>query len=47
MAVGTMDAWMCVAAAGGGWSSVGSLSGRGGVPDSNCHFSTVKIASHT
>ena len=50
MAVGTVDAGMwgsLAGAAGGSWSSVGSLSGRGGAPDTNCHFSTMKIALHT
>ena len=48
--VGTVDAGMwgsLVGAVGGGWSSIGSLSGRGGAPDTNCHFSTMKIASIT
>ena len=48
VAMGIVDEGMwgsSVEAAGGGWSSVGSLSGRGGVPDINCHFSTMKIAS--
>ena len=50
MAVGIVDAGMwgsSVEAACGGWSSTGSLSGRGGAPDTNSHFSTMKIASHT
>ena len=48
--VGIVDAGMwgsSVGAAGGGWSSIGSLSGRGEAYDTNCHFSTMKIASHT
>ena len=50
VAVGTVDAGMwgsSAGAAGGGWSSTGSLGGRGGAPGTNCHFSIVKIASHT
>ena len=50
VAVGAVDAGMwgsSVRAAGGGWSSVGSLSRRGGALGANCHFSTVKIASQT
>ena len=50
MAMETVDAGMwasSIGAVGGGWSSVGSLSGRGGAPGTNCHFSTMKIASHT
>ena len=50
VALGTMDAgkWCSSAgAAGGGWSFTGSLSGREGALGTNCHFSTVKIASHT
>ena len=50
VAVGTVDARMWASSAGaasGGWSFVGSMSGRGGAPDTNCHFSTVKIALQT
>ena len=48
--MGTVDAGMwgsSVEAAGGGWSSTGSLSGREGAPDTNYHFSIMKIASQT
>ena len=50
VAVGTVDAGMwgsSVGASGGGWSSARSPSARGGVPNTNCNCSTVKIASHT
>ena len=50
VAVGTVDTGMwgsLVGAAGGGWSSARSLSVRGGAPNTNCNFSTVKIALHT
>ena len=50
MAVGTVDVGMwgsSVGASGDSWSSARSLSARGGAPNTNCNFSTVKIASHT
>ena len=36
-----------VGAACSGWSSAGSLSGREKAPNTNFHFSTMKIASQT
>ena len=48
MAVGIVDVGMwgsSVGAASGGWSSTGSLSERGGVPDTNFHFSIMNIDS--
>ena len=50
VAVGIMDVGMwgsSTGATGGGWSFSRSLRGRGGAPDTNCHFSTVKMASQT
>ena len=50
MVMGTMDAGMWGSSgrdAGGGWFSIGSLSGGGGAFDTNYHFSTLKISSQT
>ena len=48
MEVGAVDAGMwgsSTGAASGGWSSIESLRGREGALSTNCHFSTVKMAS--
>ena len=48
VAAGIVDAWMwgsSVGAASGGWSSTGSLSERGGAPNTNFPFSIVNIDS--